>query len=258
MGSSDIRLSVSFLINSSPASIITPSSASLETSGKRKASATTEHTSRNINRGSLLPQSKKLKCETGEPSQRCALVPLQEHHTELVLRLWHKQREAQRIQYLHKKKLEEDIAKAKQTKLGPQTIPNTHEVNEDTIPCPPRIDSPQGLVSLVNEWIRETSMIEFPLVIDKRRRKISVEQAHVLEKFFALAPFPTLEAKICVANCLGISERSIAVWFQNKRARIKKLERNYPKRRKAREEMTFHNLTVGDDGKLEVMPHFCM
>ncbi len=265
----DYRLSVSFLVNPSeqlPAKINDhfPASECQVVSVGNKRKACTSESATNVP-GVV----KKLKTESeAEQTPGCpqllALPPGHiddQQHTQLVLKLWNKQQQVQKIQYLYKKKLEDNIARAKakrqrREKVGPKSIPNANNSNSaaETIPSPSskRIVSPQIILSLVAEWVQESRKIQFPPVNDKRRRKISLQQAYVLEKLFALEPFPTLEVKKCVATSMNMCERSITVWFQNKRARLKRLEEASPEKQE-KEEITFHNLTVGNDGKLEVM-----
>ncbi len=275
----DYRLSVSFLVNPSEQSTADkindhfPSSECQVVSVGNKRKACTSESAVNKDKTNVPCAVKKLKTESeAEQTPGCpqllAFPPGHiddQQHTQLVLKLWNKQQQVQKIQYLYKKKLEDNIARAKakrhrREKVGPKSIPNSNSNSAaETIPSPSskRIVSPQIILSLVAEWVQESRKIQFPPVNDKRRRKISLQQAYVLEKLFALEPFPTLEVKRCVATSMNMCERSITVWFQNKRARLKRLEEASPEKQE-KEEITFHNLTVGNDGKLEVvmMPEF--
>ncbi len=188
----------------------------------------------------------------------------QQQHAQLVLKLWHRQQQVQKIQYLYKKKQEKQMARAKQvqerdaTKKPACTAPskaNTVSLVNDQI-TEGTAETPQALEAMVEEWIQEANRIRFnPGKEDKRRKKIAPHQVYVLDKLFAQEPFPSLEMKKLLAKSLGMCERSITVWFQNKRARLKRMEDNEKKGAK-KEEITFHNLTVGNDGKLEMMPEF--
>jgi hypothetical protein len=56
----------------------------------------------------------------------------------------------------------------------------------------------------------------------EKRKRATPQQLKLLEEVFAVDPFPAREAKQLLAQKLGMSIRSITIWFQNKRARLKK------------------------------------
>lgn len=96
----------------------------------------------------------------------------------------------------------------------------------------------------------------------KPRRRITAQQVAVLEQVFAVEPFPGPSTKKVIAKKLGMQERSITIWFQNKRARLKRIEGGHGDNNNGgsnegeggRREVTFHNLAVGFDGKLDMLP----
>ncbi len=95
----------------------------------------------------------------------------------------------------------------------------------------------------------------------KPRRRITAQQVAVLEQVFAVEPFPGPSTKKVIAKKLGMQERSITIWFQNKRARLKRIEGGHGDNNGGsnegeggRREVTFHNLAVGFDGKLDMLP----
>jgi hypothetical protein len=59
----------------------------------------------------------------------------------------------------------------------------------------------------------------------EERRRLTKEQKKVLEAVFELDPLPSAKTKRTLAGELGMSLRSVQMWFQNQRAKLRKREK---------------------------------
>ncbi|EFA78939.1 putative homeobox transcription factor [Heterostelium album PN500] len=56
----------------------------------------------------------------------------------------------------------------------------------------------------------------------KKRQRTSPEQLAILEQIFETDKMPSQQIRIRLANQLGMSSRRVQIWFQNKRAKVKR------------------------------------
>jgi hypothetical protein len=93
----------------------------------------------------------------------------------------------------------------------------------------------------------------------KKRKRVNAQQLAVLEEYFAADPMPNTLAKLKLAETLGMSPKRVQIWFQNKRARLKKGEQK--KLQDALQQqsnhagsrlLTYHNLRIDDSGHIVI------
>ncbi|NXR54238.1 NOBOX protein, partial [Hippolais icterina] len=64
------------------------------------------------------------------------------------------------------------------------------------------------------------------LPVKKRPRTFySAEQLEELEKMFQEDPYPDSEKRREIAAAVGVAPQRVLVWFQNRRAKLRKLEK---------------------------------
>ncbi|KAJ9107683.1 hypothetical protein QFC21_001143 [Naganishia friedmannii] len=68
-----------------------------------------------------------------------------------------------------------------------------------------------------------TSTIVFDPYVVKHRKRTSPEQLAILEDTFEETPKPTADARKLIAEKIGMTPRSVQVWFQNRRQKKKSL-----------------------------------
>ncbi|BFZ59543.1 hypothetical protein YB2330_000554 [Saitoella coloradoensis] len=61
--------------------------------------------------------------------------------------------------------------------------------------------------------------------VNKKRQRATPEQLAVLEETFAVNPSPTSKIREAVAAKINMTERSVQIWFQNRRAKVKLLQK---------------------------------
>jgi len=60
----------------------------------------------------------------------------------------------------------------------------------------------------------------------KKRQRTSPEQLDILEKIFRTDQMPSHQTRLELADKLGMSARRVQIWFQNKRAKLKRINKD--------------------------------
>ncbi|KAF2315992.1 hypothetical protein GH714_040787 [Hevea brasiliensis] len=96
---------------------------------------------------------------------------------------------------------------------------DVHQVNGSTRPFFRSFDHEENGDEELDEYFHQR----------EKKRRLSVDQVHFLEKSFEVENKLEPERKIQLAKDLGLQPRQVAIWFQNRRARwkTKQLEKDY-------------------------------
>ncbi|XP_042438929.1 homeobox-leucine zipper protein HOX21-like [Zingiber officinale] len=86
---------------------------------------------------------------------------------------------------------------------------------------------------------------------EKKKKRLSIEQVRTLERSFELGNKLEPERKVQLAKALGLRQRQVAIWFQNRRARSKskQLEKDYDALKRQFEAMRTENDSLLDRNK---------
>jgi len=107
-----------------------------------------------------------------------------------------------------------------------QTVPTQQHqtVPTHTYPgqIPPQQDYPYSSLHCPSNQTQQTQTSNSPNERPEERRRLTREQKKVLEAVFKLDPRPSANTKRTLAGELGMSLRSVQMWFQNQRARLRK------------------------------------
>jgi hypothetical protein len=211
-----------------------------------------------------------------------------QQHTQQLLKQWHRQRQVQKMLYLQQKKHKKQQQQQRPHVLAP--VRATTATTATMIPPVPTFTSAavgqpsslsaETLMALIDELLRRHVGSDAPRPCagspqdkkekaqpagSKRRHRVPPEHLQVLEEVFAAEPFPHAEAKNELALRLGMTKRSITIWFQNKRARLKRNDEEMSPssssasaRSPAKSDtgIVFHQLTVDTSGQLAIIPEF--
>ncbi|KFK33134.1 hypothetical protein AALP_AA6G335300 [Arabis alpina] len=105
---------------------------------------------------------------------------------------------------------------------------------------------------LVLQGTKSTGEIDNQLPAKKRR--LTIEQVNLLEKSFEEENKLEPERKIKLAKKLGLPQRQVAVWFQNRKARckLKQIERDYDILKACYDSLLAkHELVISENEKLK-------
>ncbi|KAL9556923.1 hypothetical protein MBANPS3_001634 [Mucor bainieri] len=72
----------------------------------------------------------------------------------------------------------------------------------------------------------EDQDVEYDLPVKAKRRRASSKQLNVLNKVFERTFFPSTQLRAELGRQLGMSPRTVQIWFQNKRQAIRTRERS--------------------------------
>lgn len=72
----------------------------------------------------------------------------------------------------------------------------------------------------------EDQDVEYDLPLKAKRRRASSKQLHALNKVFEKTFFPSTQLRAELGRQLGMSPRTVQIWFQNKRQAIRTRERS--------------------------------
>lgn len=116
-------------------------------------------------------------------------------------------------------------------------------------------DEPSSFVSAGRKCRRRTksdvatSTKERSLRLPSYASIFTEAQREALEEAFAIDPLPNAEAKTRIAESMGVSPKSVQLWFQNQRSKLRKREKKRQAREEARRQAAlskpkyiFHNL----------------
>jgi Homeodomain len=61
--------------------------------------------------------------------------------------------------------------------------------------------------------------------LNKKRQRATPDQLIVLEEAFIVNPSPNAKMREMIADRIRMTERSVQIWFQNRRAKVKQMQR---------------------------------
>jgi len=90
-------------------------------------------------------------------------------------------------------------------------------------------DSDEGEIMLLAMILLQLNGVKLPtseedsdLLNKKKRQRTSPDQLAILEQIFQTDKMPNQQTRVQLAGQLGMSSRRVQIWFQNKRAKVKR------------------------------------
>ncbi|KAG1438813.1 hypothetical protein G6F56_012513 [Rhizopus delemar] len=81
--------------------------------------------------------------------------------------------------------------------------------------------------SLLSPCKTDRFLFEHEEPVKAKRKRASPSQLHTLNRVFQQTRFPSTELRIELGKRLGMSPRTVQIWFQNKRQSTRTREKNY-------------------------------
>eukprot|EP01102_Stenamoeba_stenopodia_P006398 TRINITY_DN1752_c0_g1_i1.p1 TRINITY_DN1752_c0_g1~~TRINITY_DN1752_c0_g1_i1.p1 ORF type:complete len:306 (-),score=77.44 TRINITY_DN1752_c0_g1_i1:217-1134(-) len=109
--------------------------------------------------------------------------------------------------------------------VSPPSSPEVQSKKENHAPVTPVTNKRPAPVTASGEATSKKDLTEQER---KKRKRVTEEQLTVLETIFATDKMPDQKLRLQLAQRLGMSSRRVQIWFQNKRAKLKKANSNSP------------------------------
>jgi len=115
----------------------------------------------------------------------------------------------------------DDIQNVLDIKLGSQSKQLVDLYNKDQ-------DPDEGEIMLLAMILLQLNGVKLPteddsdLLNKKKRQRTSPDQLAILEQIFQTDKMPNQQTRVQLSGQLGMSSRRVQIWFQNKRAKVKR------------------------------------
>jgi len=108
---------------------------------------------------------------------------------------------------------------------SPPSSPEGHSKKENHAPVTPVVNNKRPAPETTAATSSKKDLAEQER---KKRKRVTEEQLTILETIFATDKMPDQKLRLQLAQRLGMSSRRVQIWFQNKRAKLKKANANSP------------------------------